>query len=154
MGCTVLRESLRHCQISGERGRENGLPTRSLDRNENSREKIPDSCFSAVEFFTAFFAAFFAALFAALSPHFFRCTFRHIFRHAPPCKLSRQGISIHVTTKRLCQIRWHNIDNTEKHAIMEGGADMPETHCLSHPLCLTTLMEQTRDTQCAPSHQI
>ena len=116
--------------------------------------KIPNSCFSAVEFFTAFFAAFFATLFAALFAALFRCTFRHIFRHARPCKLSRQGISIHVTTKRLCQMRWHSIDNTEKHAIMEEGADMPETHCLSRPLCLMTLMEQTCDTQCAPSHQI
>ena len=72
--------------------------------------QIPNSCFSAVEFFTAFFAAFFVALFAALFAALFRCTFRHIFRHARPCKLSRQGISIHVTTKRLCRMRWHSID--------------------------------------------
>ena len=45
MGCTVLRESLRHCQISGQRGRENGLPTRSLDQNENSREKSQTAVF-------------------------------------------------------------------------------------------------------------
>ena len=81
----------------------------------------------------------------------FRRTFCHIFRQARPCKFSCQGIFIHVTTKRLCQMRWHNIDNTEKHAIMEEGADMPETHCLSHPLCLTTLMEHMCDTHCAPA---
>ena len=36
------------------------------------------------------------------------------------------------------------MNNTEKHAIMEEGADMPETDCLSHPLCLTTLSWNTR----------
>ena len=30
---------------------------------------------------------------------------------------------------------------------------MPETHCLSHPLCLTTLMEHTCEDNCTPSHQ-
>ena len=153
MGCTVLRGSLRHCQISGERGRESGLPTRSLDRNENSRDKSQAAVFLRCNFFTAFFRCVFRRTFLPhFSPRFlFRCTFRHIFRQARPCKLSCQRISIHVTTTRLCQMRWHNISNTEKHAIMEEGADMPETHCLSHPLCLTTLMENTCDTHCAPS---
>ena len=88
MGCAVLGEREREREIERERERErerekdrereracdtarsprqeSGLPTRSLDRNENSRDKSPNSCFSVVEFFTALFAAFFAALFAAL----------------------------------------------------------------------------------------
>ena len=108
--------------------------------------------FSAVEIFRRVFSLrFFAALFRRT---FFAALFRHIFRQARPSKLLRHGISIHVTTKRLCQMRWHNINNSEKHAIMEEGAGMPETHCLSHPLCLTTLMEHTCDTHYAPSHQI
>ena len=141
------------------KGSRSGLPTRSLDRNENSRDKSQTAVFMRSNFSPRFWeilAAFFAGLFAALFAALFRCTFRHIFRQARACKLSCQGISIHVTTvtKRLCQMRQHNTNNTEKHAIMEEGADMPETHCLSHPLCLTTLMEHTCDSHCAPSHQI
>ena len=114
----------------------------------------PKQLFFCGRIFHSVFRFVFHRTFRRVFRRTFRCTFRHIFRQARPCKLSCQGISIHVTTKRLCQMRWHNIDNTKKHAIMEEGADMPETHCLSHPLCLTTLMEHTCDTHCAPSHQI
>ena len=135
------------------KGSRKRLPTRSLDRNENSRDKSQKAVFCG-RIFHRVFRCVFRRTFRHTFSRTFRCTFRHIFRQARPCNLSSQGISIHVTTKRLCQMRWHNIDNTEKHAIMEEGADMPETHCLSHPLCLTTLMEHTCDTHCAPSHQI
>ena len=140
--------------LQGKRGRESELPTRSLDRNENSRDKSQTAVFCSRIIRRVFRCVFFTALFAALFAALFCCTFRHIFRQARPCKLSCQRIPIRVTTKRLCQMRWHNINNTEKHAIMEEGADMPETHCLSHLLCLKTCMEHTCDTHCAPSHQI
>ena len=61
-GCTVLRENLRHCQISGERGQESGLPTRSLNRNENSRDKSQTAVFLRWSF-----SPFFSLRF---SPHF------------------------------------------------------------------------------------
>ena len=32
-------------------------------------------------------------------------------------------------------MRWHSIDNTQKHAIMEEGADMPE-----HTLLVTSIV--------------
>ena len=81
MGCTVLRESLRHCQISGERGRESGLPTRSLDRNENSREN-PKQLF--------FCGRIFHRVFRCVFHRTFRRTFRrtsspHFSPHLSPC---------------------------------------------------------------------
>ena len=104
----------------------------------------------------------FRRVFRCVLSRTFRRTYRRAFSlhfspHLSPglcLQIVMPRHSIHVTTKRLCQKRWQNINNTEKHAIMEEGADMPETHCLSHPLCLRTLMENTCDTHCAPSHQI
>ena len=76
-------------------------PTRSLNRNENNRDKS-QTAVSVVECFAAFGTTFFAAFFAALFAMFFLCAFRHVFRLARACKLVCQGISIHVTTKCLC----------------------------------------------------
>ena len=90
----------------------------------------PKQLFFCGRIFHRVFRCVFRRAFRRTFRHTFRCTFRHIFRQACPCKLSCQGVSIHVTTKRLCQTRWHNIDNTEKHAIMEQGQT-----CLKHTAC-------------------
>ena len=68
----------------------------------------------------------------------FGCTFRHVFRLVRACHLSCQRISIHVTTRCLCQMRWDDIKQHRKTCHHGGGVDMPKRHCLSHPLCLTT----------------
>ena len=79
MGCTALRESLRHCQISGERGRESGLSTRSLDRNENNRDKSQTAVFLRSNFSPRFSLRFSPHFSLRFSPHFFAALFATTF---------------------------------------------------------------------------
>ena len=153
MGCTVLRESLRHCQISGK-----GVEKAGCQQGPWTEMKTivinPKQLFFCGGIFHRVFHCVFRSTFRLTFRRTFSLHFSPHLSPGPSLQIVVPGNSIHVTTKRLCLMRWRNIDNTEKHAIMEEGADMPETHCLSHPFCLTTLMEHTCDTHCAPSHQI